>query len=157
MKQWMLIVVGVLVLLGLGFAGGYVFSNWLTTRAAVKVAHAEVTQADKAMAERLEQEQAAAATARQQLQQEQGKTADLNAQLAQLRLANAGLEKEISHAHFTSPATPAVAGVCPGSPWADPEYVRLYNRAAQGGLAAGPAGAPGYSSGVLAQRVRGVP
>ena len=152
-----LVVLAVLVLWGIGFGGGYMACDWSATHAKVKQATLQVRQDDKAMSARIAEEHSKAQAAEASLQLEQGKTAILNVKLAGLRADNQSLTEQLSHAHFRSPAVPAVAGTCPGSPFADPEYVRLYNRAAQGD-AAGRADYPrGGSSGVLAQRVRGVP
>lgn len=153
MNTW--VKVGIMVaLLGAGFAAGVTYKAGAVARGQVAVSAKRVQQDQKTIDKRVADEHAAAVRAQELLVAEQGKTAALNTQLLDARTRNASLQEEIHRAHFRSPATPAVAGLCPGSPYVDPAYMQLYERAATGHAALGTGGATGHTGGVLALGIR---
>lgn len=140
-----------LVSLLVGGIGGYKLTrNYYDAKAKVEV-DAELKQANKRLADRVEEENTKREDAEAKLAAEQSHTLALGIELSNLKTQNSDLQGEIAHAEFKPKPVPAVAGSCPGSAFATDEFVRLYGEAA-GGVAPGAGNQDTGAGGVYPQR-----
>lgn len=120
-----------LIALLVGAGIGWKVTDWIAAKAQVAALKDQHAADQKAMDQRVADEQAAVASTQAKLQQEQDRTKALNDQLAARQGTIDSLKDQIAHAHFTSKVVAAIAGQCPGHPVSSPEFLQLYNAAAQ--------------------------
>lgn len=101
--------------------------RWGYETARVRDAQGQTAAIERAVIERQAKAEKQAGDLRRQLAEAQQQTAALNQRLTERHAASSRIQTEIAHAPLPGPALGA-------------EFVRLYDRAASGGVPAGPSG-----------------
>jgi hypothetical protein len=124
-------VVGLVLALAIGFAGGWHAKGVSVAAGQTKTARAETQTVITGVKQQADEQHKAQVA-------EQGKSIALGTEQAGIRATGDKLQQEIDRAtfHVTAPnivvATPTVAISCPDDPVGSDDFVRLYNTAARG-------------------------